>query len=522
MAVSVLCGSAASVHAAGPGIVKDTLACSTTNPGTCGGVGTTSVTFNHTVAASGSNHYIVVGMAEVGSSFGYSAKYAGTTLTQIGSLQIVGSCDIALFGGVPAATGTNSVLVTLGSGGTNVGAFAVSFVNVGTKGAVLTGSASGNTTLTTSSSSGSPTVAVPQVMVDVGCLAATSPTVTTTAQTGNNSGSPTIQSIAKLTVASGANLGFGSWRSVASSATAPSYAVSGSGALSNIMAVVLTPANGTAIKVDDFTASQSGDGVDVRWRTGSEIDNLGFHVYRDDGRGRFRITATPIIGAALLTGSGISLAAGQPYRFRDVLNPGSAPALRYWLEDIDMNGTRTMHGPVYPVAAPAAAAPTLTPLSAPPSNLPVVTTLAVAPDPFVLPEAPLSAPAVVADGQSADLQWELASGAGVKIGVNRTGWHQLTGADLVAAGLPWSTDPRRLALFLEGREIPLDVRGGEDGVLGDSDTIGFYSRAINANSTDTRVYWLTDQVGSHVRLQPDAGSANASGPGATVSAVSAV
>jgi hypothetical protein len=78
------------------------------------------------------------------------------------------------------------------------------------------------------------------------------------------------------------------------------------------------------------------------------MNNLGFHLYRAaaaDGP-RTRITDTLLAGMG--TGD------GQSYAWTDGSLPESGAY--YWLEDVDLDGTRTLHGPVRVGAPPSAVA----------------------------------------------------------------------------------------------------------------------------------------------------------------------
>ena len=86
------------------------------------------------------------------------------------------------------------------------------------------------------------------------------------------------------------------------------------------------------------------------WRTASELDNLGFHVYR----GLSESGPWTRLTASLIPGLGSS-ALGQAYAFRDA---GLTNGTRYYyrLEDVDTSSKTTSHGPVSAVPAGAAAA----------------------------------------------------------------------------------------------------------------------------------------------------------------------
>jgi len=99
--------------------------------------------------------------------------------------------------------------------------------------------------------------------------------------------------------------------------------------------------NPLPVELASFTA-QAGDGeVTLHWVTESEMDNMGFHVYRafsEDGEYE-RLTAEMIEGAGTATGP-------LEYAFSDVrLTNG----VTYWykIEDVAFDGTTMMHGPIY-------------------------------------------------------------------------------------------------------------------------------------------------------------------------------
>ncbi|MFT5122632.1 MAG: hypothetical protein ACI97B_001263 [Verrucomicrobiales bacterium] len=93
----------------------------------------------------------------------------------------------------------------------------------------------------------------------------------------------------------------------------------------------------TRITLATFSAAASETGVTVSWTTGSETDNLGYFLYRSakmNGQ-RLRLNSELIGGQA--NGSGGS------YTFEDDTAGGGRHF--YWLEDIDLDGTSTLHGP---------------------------------------------------------------------------------------------------------------------------------------------------------------------------------
>ncbi len=127
----------------------------------------------------------------------------------------------------------------------------------------------------------------------------------------------------------------------------------------------------TAIKLVSFSAMSSETGeVLLSWRTGYEVDNLGFHIYREENGELFRVTPELIAGSAFLTGTGTPLTAGRSYVWFDsslgapnaeqrTLNDplstqhSALSTLKYYLEDWDLSGKKTLHGPVTPIRSDA-------------------------------------------------------------------------------------------------------------------------------------------------------------------------
>lgn len=89
----------------------------------------------------------------------------------------------------------------------------------------------------------------------------------------------------------------------------------------------------TAVTFRSLSAARAARGVQLRWRTASELDTLGFHVYRErDGR---RVKLSPKLIAA--RGRGL-------YSYLDRGAPGGKP-LRYWIQVVSSDGSRTWRGP---------------------------------------------------------------------------------------------------------------------------------------------------------------------------------
>jgi len=242
------------------------------------------------------------------------------------------------------------------------------------------------------------------------------------------------------------------------------------------------------VKLSSFTATQTGGGTQLNWETGYEVNNLGFNLYREDNGQRVQVNPSLIAGTAFVAGAGTPMTAGFTYSWFDP--QGTASSL-YTLEDIDLDGTHTTHGPVAPVADNASAkagrqAALLSELSG---------TSAViergGPAYFGRPQ--ISSIQTKATGSNASAENSpanpLAAQAAVKLSVRRDGWYRADLADLVAAGLNPAASPLTLSLYADGVEQAISVfnnTGRADG----GGYIEFYGLGLDMPSTDTRTYWL--------------------------------
>ena len=270
----------------------------------------------------------------------------------------------------------------------------------------------------------------------------------------------------------------------------------------------------TAVRLTAFDATRYDRGVLVQWRTGYEIDNLGFHVYREVNGRRTRVTQSLLAGSGLMAGQGAAITGEKRYALWDTAGPVD-PSAVYWLEDRDFTGTSTWHGPVTPVGGGRAAPPDVTPSIA----LHDLGRGQGQTRHLVLLErdgrlelrgktgghkSALSAAAVVS---AAEMQWTLAAQAAVKISVDRPGWYRLTHPELVAAGLAPNANAHTLRLFVDGVEQAMLVTGAADGQFDSADAIEFYGTGVDTPDTDTRAYWLVadSQPGRRVTVHTGTG-----------------
>jgi hypothetical protein len=96
----------------------------------------------------------------------------------------------------------------------------------------------------------------------------------------------------------------------------------------------------TLVSLSSFEATATNKQIILTWTTESEIDNAGFNIYRSEAKdGTYTKLNTSLIPAA---GSATQ---GAAYDFSDN-TVQNRKTYFYKLEDIDLNGTATMHGPV--------------------------------------------------------------------------------------------------------------------------------------------------------------------------------
>ncbi len=140
---------------------------------------------------------------------------------------------------------------------------------------------------------------------------------------------------------------------------------------------------GASVELTDFRAEIDDGIVIIIWETQSELDNLGFNVYRSERETAIfsqlaeeeRIRINPLI-----IGSQGGLTENE-YRLEDA-NVVEEVTYYYWLEDVELSGGLSHHGPLRveltadapvgppPTGTPTAIAPTSTSPAPTPTNTP--------------------------------------------------------------------------------------------------------------------------------------------------------
>ncbi len=97
-----------------------------------------------------------------------------------------------------------------------------------------------------------------------------------------------------------------------------------------------------AVTLAGFSAVQQGDAVLATWETASELNNLGFNLYR----GASAAGPDRQLNATLIPSQSPGSSGGYAYTWEDRADLAPGATYFYWVEDVDLHGAATMHGPV--------------------------------------------------------------------------------------------------------------------------------------------------------------------------------
>jgi hypothetical protein len=104
-----------------------------------------------------------------------------------------------------------------------------------------------------------------------------------------------------------------------------------------------SPTAPLAVQLGNFSTLEASDHVLLAWETVSELNNLGFNLYRSANQDNFTngIQLNEDLISAQAPGSG----QGAIYEYEDH-EVEAGMTYFYWLEDVHVNGNRTLHGPI--------------------------------------------------------------------------------------------------------------------------------------------------------------------------------
>lgn len=407
--------------------------------------------------------------------------------------------------------GTCTIVATVrknGGAGNPIGLVmgAMSFYRVNTSSAVIQAPIASGTGTTASVSFTSPVTGTNDALIDV--LAVVSGNTVTT----NTSTTPPLVYELQLVNANSGSSGQDVEAAMASAggtgAAATMQETISTSTAWTLVAIDIPAQFPTAVKTHSFRADGSGKAVVLSWKTGEEIRNLGFNVYRDSGGSKTKINSSLVAGSALLMRDAAPQHGAKSYAWID---PAPVSGALYWLEDVDLDGTRTLHGPV---AVESSAATTLPASSATGTGfVPARTQLgraSGAPAPTNVAHVLERRAKPRASALVENIGFRLAAMSAIKILVDHEGWYRVTQPQLVAAGLPVNVPPKSLHLYAEGVEQPIRITGDHGG-FGAHAAIEFYGTAIDTPYSGQRVYWLVEQGNAGLRV-PGAASTGSVSP----------
>jgi hypothetical protein len=251
----------------------------------------------------------------------------------------------------------------------------------------------------------------------------------------------------------------------------------------------------TIARISSIAVTSTDSNTLIQWRTSYETDNLGFNIYREVGGERIKLNPSLVAGSAL-KGAGGASPAGAGYTWFDDSHP--TEEVRYWLEDVDLSGTSTWHGPVIPIAAKVGQTLPTSGRSALLSE--IGRSGADAAQLGGRARSTLARQSSQTSESAFDTPRWLASMPAAKLPVRNDSWYRVSRQQLADAGFDTSRDPVLLQMYADGSEVPIVVADWSTG----SDSkdpnalngyIEFYGTGLDTPTTDTHVYWLVN--GSH-------------------------
>ena len=270
--------------------------------------------------------------------------------------------------------------------------------------------------------------------------------------------------------------------------------------LNNFAQQVETITYPTRIQLQEFHAARFKDSsgawrAALTWRTSEESQNLGFNIYREQAGQPIKLNPSLIAGSALMMSGVLPKHGARSYTWVD-RSPSESP--NYWLEDLDVSGARTMHGPV---SADTSAGTTDAVSSPMLSHLNVSQPSAASGQSRNNSESALHE--FTPTAAQIQKQFDLARNPAVKLYLKHEGWYRVAQPDLVKAGLDPNVDPDRLQLYAEAIQLPIEITGATPGPggFGPQAAISFYGTGMDTAFTGTRVYWLVSGSSPGLRIQ---------------------
>lgn len=445
--------------------------------GTCA----SSLTWQHTVGANGTDRYLVVGISTgfAGSSTSPTRVAFGTQGMSLLGSDGAGTTRVFIYGLIAPARGTATITVTWAAGSCYAVAGSVSYTGVNQATPV------GTTVVGVDNPVGLATVNVATVTGDK-VFAVLSSNASATSATPVQSGA-----VVRWATLNNTEYGAADTLNVTSPGTTTiSWNLTPNTAnLWSLASVPIHAANPTRAAASAPEVRTAGAGAAISWKLEPGSDVVGFRVWRDSGARRELLTPGLVAGPVL--GTRATLLAGSEVGWVDRAPVAGA---HYWVESLHLDGRTAWlrasptGGKVPPFASVV--------LGQPASVVPEQPSLRLSTaDP--LPVRKVSA--------IQQMQWQLAAENTIKIVVSRPGVVRVAAESLFAAGLPAGTPVASLQLFRHGRQVPRTVLAADGATLRPGDAVEFYGYGLETRYSGAAVYWLRAGTGPGREL------ANASG-----------
>jgi hypothetical protein len=280
-----------------------------------------------------------------------------------------------------------------------------------------------------------------------------------------------------------------------------------------------------AVRLRSLVAWRSKKGLVVRWITGLEVDNLGFHVEGRSANGQvLPLTSSLVAGSSLFGHTPAHPSSNaRDYSITVPRHRRASPVQQVRLKSVDLRGriqVSDWHS-VSPSAPKTGEALAKSPArmldavgqysSAESKAQRASYEKLVGPVAKGVVKLPDTQPHRNAQGNSKGWRYSasalspierqrmLAADDGFKITVKHSGWVSITGEELLDAGLPAGTAVDTLRVFDKGVQIPIRIISKEDelnankesGVLNTTDAVQFYSPPPGDPQADSAIYWLS-------------------------------
>jgi hypothetical protein len=242
------------------------------------------------------------------------------------------------------------------------------------------------------------------------------------------------------------------------------------------------------------TVLTDGSRVWIEWNTDSEVNNLGFNVYRvgqSSQKAKVLVNPSIIIGSALNTGDKTS---GGTFSLVD--RNGDMQSA-YYIEALSIGGNNKTLGPIYPQYVNDLSDKDIdsSPMA---DSLETKSNAIVESNNPIIPKELAESKSIRTISTAQDTQFWIASQNAAKINVKQSGLYRVTRSQLATAGFDVNASVGLWQLYADGIEQPITVDAS-------GNFIEFFGNGLDTLYSDTKTYYLVvglqagKRIGSGVR-----------------------